>query len=353
MTPRTQWTDLTAQQLVRYEALFKLLDDIQVLEEIPAIAQRVATQWKYFANVASWRMVIARDAGYQVIDASRGQAQVREVPVLDAWDQAHWALQRPRLLQPADGTLQAPPPEHLVGRAVTEIQVLPLLRAGRCVALLSAAARHEAFSELDKKFIRLFGGHLADRISAILLRRQAMEVLIGKATRDALTGLFNRGTILERLAGQLAMSQRAGQPLAVILGDIDHFKAVNDSHGHQAGDEVLRGVAHRLQARVRSGDSLGRYGGEEFLLVLYPCSAEEAGIAAEHFRRVIADGPFTLPDVQGTQLPVTISLGTASNALQPEVPLQDLLRQADDALYRAKALGRNRVEPGVAQPASN
>jgi hypothetical protein len=117
------------------------------------------------------------------------------------------------------------------------------------VALLSAAARHAPFSDLDKKFIRLFGSHLADRVSSIVLRRQAMALLIGKATHDALTGLLNRGAILERLTAQWALSARTGQPLSVLLADIDHFKRINDHHGHQAGDEVLCEVSRRLQAR--------------------------------------------------------------------------------------------------------
>lgn len=344
MTADAHWRDLTAQQLVRYEALFTLLDDIQSLEDIAAIAQRVATQWKYFASVTLWRMVIANDSGYLVIDGARGQAQVSDWQALPAWDQEHWALQRPHVLTVAE--LQSPPaaPEHLTGKAVVELLIQPFWRAGRCVALLSAAARHAPFSDLDKKFIRLFGSHLADRVSSIVLRRQAMALLIGKATHDALTGLLNRGAILERLTAQWALSARTGQPLSVLLADIDHFKHINDHHGHQAGDEVLCEVSRRLQAQVRNGDSLGRYGGEEFLAVLYPCSAEEAWAAAERFRRAIAEQPFPPPEHAGAPLVMTISVGTASQDSRADKSVHDLLREADAALYRAKGLGRNRVE---------
>ena len=343
MTANAQWHDLTAQHLVRYEALFKLLDDIQALEDIPAIAQQVATQWKYFAGVAAWRLVIAAQPGFLLIDGARGQARISEVSSLPAWDQNHWDLQRPHVLHPA--SMEAGLPEHLANKAVVEIEVQPFLRAGHCVALLSAAARHEPFSELDRKFTRLFGSHLADRISAIMLRRQAMELLLSRATHDALTGVLNRGAILEWLAAQWAQSARSGQSASVILIDIDHFKRVNDNHGHQAGDAVLCEITRRLAAQVRQGDNLGRYGGEEFLVVLYPCSAPEALGAAERFRQAIADTGFASPVAGGPSLSMTISLGMASTIAMPGLSVEGLLRQADDALYRAKKGGRNRVEP--------
>ena len=216
MTANAHWHDLTAQHLVRYEALFKLLDDIQALEDIPAIAQQVATQWKYFAGVTAWRLVIAAQPGFLLMDGARGQARISEVPSLPAWDQNHWDQQRPHVLRPA--FTEADMPEHLTNKAVVEVEVQPFLRAGRCIALLSAAARHGPFSELDRKFIRLFGGHLADRITAILLRRQAMAVQLSRATHDALTGLLNRGAILEWLAAQWAQSARSGQAASISKG---------------------------------------------------------------------------------------------------------------------------------------
>ena len=350
----SQWNELTAQQLVRYESLFKLLDEIHGMDDLAHIARRIATQWKYFAKVSSFRMVVACDAGFQVIDGARGEATLVQTPGLSGWDEYHWLRQRPCLVRLAELPVGPPPPEHLSGQPIVEIEVLPFSRGGRCMGLLSSAARHEAFSELDKKFIHLLGRHFADRVSDILLRRQAMEALISKARRDALTGLLNRGAILEVLTGQLALARRTGQPVGVILVDIDFFKRVNDGHGHQAGDAVLTEVARRLQQQTRNGDSLGRYGGEEFLLVLYPCNHGEAVGAAERFRCGIAESPFVIPGTPGTpgcSLPVTISLGAASSSAQPQLGLEDLLQQADAALYRSKAEGRNRVtaapQPGA------
>lgn len=346
MTSELRGIEHLAQQLVRYEALFKLLDDIQTLDDIEVIARHIATRWKYFANVVSWRLVVSRDGGFQVIDGFRGEAQVVDVPELSPWDEHHWKLQRPRLVRLADPPEGPAPPEHLTRKAITEIEVLPFARMGRCIGLLSLAARHEPFSELDNKFIRIFGSHFADRVSDILLRRQATEVLINKATRDALTGLLNRGAIIDRLGNQLALSKRAVKPLSVILADIDFFKMINDSHGHLAGDEVLREVSRRLRARTLSGDNLGRYGGEEFLFVLYPCSAEEVVKAAERFRRAIAETPVAIESDVPSGIRVTISLGTSSTSGQEDARMESLLKRADDALYRSKASGRNRVTAG-------
>lgn len=343
MTDELQGAEHLAQQLVRYEALFKLLGDIQTLDDIEVIARCIATRWKYFANAASWRLVVSKDRGFQVIDGFRGEAHSADVPELSLWDQHHWKLQRPRLVRMAD-RLEGPSlPEHLAGKAIVEIEVLPFMRSGRGIGLLSVAARHEPFSEMDHKFIRIFGSYFADRIFDILLRRQVTDALINKAAHDALTGLLNRGAIIDRLGAQLALSSDNGKPLSVILADIDFFKAINDSHGHPAGDQVLREVSRRLQAQTLSGDNLGRYGGEEFLFVLYPCSAEEVVNAAERFRCAIAETPVTIEGDASSNIKVTISLGTSSTSGQEGIGMETLIKQADDALYHSKTGGRNRV----------
>lgn len=341
MSSDAQRTEHAVQQLVRYEALFKLLDDIQALEDVPAISACVARRWKYFANVAGWRLVVVKDGGFLVVDGCRGEATVTEVGALEPWDEYHWLLQRPSLTRMCD-PVAVVPPGHLAGRLVTEIEVLPLPRMGGCIGLLSVAAGHEPFTELDRKFIRLFGGHFADRVSSVVLHRQATEVLRSRASRDDLTGLLNRGAIIERLRGRLALSRRRMQPLGVVIADIDFFKVINDSWGHLAGDEVLREMSRRLRMQMRDGDSLGRFGGEEFLFVLYPCGPREGYEAAERLRRVVCETPFSLGFEPPGELNVTISLG-ASGTADADAGMQGLLKRADDALYRSKAEGRNRV----------
>jgi diguanylate cyclase (GGDEF)-like protein len=331
-------------QLIRYEALFKLIDDVQAFDDLEQIARRVATQWKYFSNVAAWRMVVPDGDAFHVIDGVRGEARISNVAVLSNWDQRHMALGRPTLESISDPLATQGLPDHLTGNGIVDVMVLPFHREGRCIGLLSVAARNEPFSELDKKFNRIFGKHLADRIAGIVLRRQVTNLLVEKATHDALTGLLNRGTIVDWLNGKRALAKRTAEPLSVILIDIDFFKQVNDNFGHPAGDAVLCQVAKRLQEQTRDGDSLGRYGGEEFLVVLSPCSLEEAAMAAERFRVAIAHEPFALPGPVRRDINMTISLGLACSVGNPrDMSLEAMLKQADDALYISKTSGRNRT----------
>jgi diguanylate cyclase (GGDEF)-like protein len=337
-------TDHTTLQLVRYEALFKLIDDIQEFDDISTIAKKVATQWKYFANIVAWHLVIPNGNTFEVIDGFRGEAHINNVDKLCAWDQYHRDLRRPHLIQFNDGETAPEIPAHLVGKGIVNVMVLPFSRQGDCTGLLSVAARGMPFSELDKKFIRIFGKHLTDRFASIILRRQTHRLLVEKATHDALTGLLNRGTIVDWLGSKLALAKRASEPLSILLIDIDYFKRINDHHGHLAGDAVLQQVAQRLKEQTRDGDSLGRYGGEEFLVVLFPCDHEAAMLAAERVRKAIADSPFKLPAEEGKALDLTISLGMAcTTGLPPETSIAALLKLADDALYRSKATGRNCV----------
>jgi diguanylate cyclase (GGDEF)-like protein len=346
LNSKAQWSDRTVQQLVSYEALFKLIDEIQPLEDIGEISKLVARQWKYFANVACWRLVVPKDVGFLIIDGFRGDARITDALELSPWDAHHLDRRLPRRIRMTDPMEGPEAPEHLAGKAIAEIEVLPFERAGRCIGVLSVAARHEPFTELDNRFIRIFGSHFTDRISDLLLRRRAMEALLNRATRDGLTGLLNRGTIIERLDMLLGLSRRTMEPISVILADIDFFKAVNDNHGHLVGDEVLCKVSQRLQSQTRVADQLGRYGGEEFLFVLYPCNSNQASIAAERFRRAVADEPTPIGNDGSNGIRVTISLGTATSVGQAEPGRESLLKRADEALYRSKTSGRNRVTVG-------
>ncbi len=336
-------------QLIRYEALFALIDDIQEFDDLAQIAKRVATQWKYFANVAAWRMVVPDGSSFDVIDGLRGEASIYKISGLHPWDNHHMSMRRPVHMRLDDPLMMQDIPEHLVVKGIVDVMVLPFHQDSKCIGLLSLAARNKPFCDLDKKFIRIFGKYLADRISGILLRRQITNLLVEKATHDSLTGLLNRGTIIEWLGSKMALSKRTTDPLSVIMIDIDYFKRVNDCFGHPAGDAVLRQVAQRLQEQTRDGDSLGRYGGEEFLVVLFPCSLGEAELASERFRVAIEKMPFELPGATSQHINVTISLGiVCSDGSQQNMSLERLLKHADDALYDSKSNGRNCIT--VASP---
>jgi len=169
---------------------------------------------------------------------------------------------------------------------------------------------------------------------------QAREVMRFKATHDTLTGVWNRGAILETLEKEVWRSRREGQSLGVLIGDLDHFKSVNDTYGHAAGDAVLREISRRMQLDVRPYDSVGRYGGEEFLILLPGCNDSSAREAAERLRKSVSRDRIETP--AGT-LEVTMSIGGVAAADWPKDNPTQILQMADSALYRAKGEGRNRV----------
>jgi len=178
---------------------------------------------------------------------------------------------------------------------------------------------------------QLFRGVLLD----VTPRKELEQQLQQAATHDWLTGALNRAGIEPQLETGLAGAQRAQKPLAVLMLDIDHFKTVNDTFGHTVGDEVLKQLVTTIQNRLRKSDSLARWGGEEFLILLPDTDRQGACQLAETLRRGVADQPFT----HGQK--VTISLG-ATEARTDET-VNSLVQRADDCLYQAKTLGRNRV----------
>lgn len=161
------------------------------------------------------------------------------------------------------------------------------------------------------------------------------------ATRDGLTGVYNRYALVEALKRIGAWSHRNAAPMALLMIDIDHFKAINDHYGHLVGDEVLREIAHRTEKRLRQSDILARYGGEEFLVVLPNTSAEGALTVAESIRSELENKPCL---VQGLPIPVTVSIGIhAGIPASSDADATSLLAVCDQALYQAKRQGRNRV----------
>ena len=186
-------------------------------------------------------------------------------------------------------------------------------------------------------------GELSGIVGTILdiTERKALEVqLADMAERDALTGLLNRRAILAHLEALHRDRRQASQSLCLMMCDVDHFKRINDRHGHAKGDEVLREVAHLLNARLREGDRVGRIGGEEFLIVLATADLEDARQVAERLRQQVAQ-----MDVQcneGQRLAVTISIGVAQSLHQDE-DWADVIARADAGLYAAKRAGRDQV----------
>jgi two-component system, cell cycle response regulator len=188
--------------------------------------------------------------------------------------------------------------------------------------------------------VRLRAGTRLVDLQAQLL--SAREALREQATRDSLTHLWNRSSILDALSRELARSEREATPLGVVIVDLDHFKCVNDNHGHPAGDAVLREAARRMHNSVRQYDSIGRYGGEEFLILLPNCSEAESYSQAERMRKQLTQTDIRISD--GTSLRITASFGVTAAIPDQAWTSEGLIRKADEALYVAKKSGRNRVE---------
>ncbi len=182
------------------------------------------------------------------------------------------------------------------------------------------------------------------RIRAGVRVLELQEKLRELAIRDPLTGLFTRGAILELVQRELARSERQGVSIGVIIADLDHFKKVNDTHGHLIGDAVLCEAAKRMKAAVRTYDFVGRYGGEEFLILTPGCDLRDACQQAERIREYIAREPVVTPPAS---VQITASFGVCASGAGVRNNITTLINAADAALYRAKERGRNRVERAV------
>ncbi|HEY4841960.1 MAG TPA: diguanylate cyclase [Terriglobales bacterium] len=194
------------------------------------------------------------------------------------------------------------------------------------------------FDEMELKARLVVGKRILDLQEELVSARESMR---HAATHDSLTGLMNRGEIVAMLGRELERARRQRSPVGVILGDIDHFKNVNDTLGHLFGDEALREVGRRLREQLRVYDGVGRYGGEEFLMVLPNCDLPNAMQRANELREIIASAPVAC---SGDKKLITMSMGVAISANDGKNDLEALLNQADAGLYAAKENGRDRVK---------
>jgi two-component system, cell cycle response regulator len=198
--------------------------------------------------------------------------------------------------------------------------------------------------DVDELRARVRSGKRILELQDELLR--AHQAVQYEAAHDPLTGLWNRGAILNLLRNETDRHQRTGSPLGVMMLDLDHFKHINDTFGHLVGDRVLQEVSRRLKESIRSYDYLGRYGGEEFLILVPECGADDLAASAERLRLTACD---PVIETLGGPVRSTVSIGIISAVRTAHDPTEyeSLLRSSDTALYRAKAEGRNRVEVGT------
>lgn len=193
------------------------------------------------------------------------------------------------------------------------------------------------YEPLELKARLIAGRRILQLQEDLIAAREAMRE---RATKDPVTGAWNRGAILEILERELARVERERAPFGVILADLDHFKRVNDTWGHLAGDAVLREAVSRFTQLTRQYDCVGRYGGEEFLILISNHDIDRASQTAERLREAICAEPIRFG---GQEIPITASFGVTGYGGQGSISVSDLLQKADEALYQAKNGGRNRV----------
>ncbi|MGO9834355.1 MAG: diguanylate cyclase [Polyangiaceae bacterium] len=215
-------------------------------------------------------------------------------------------------------------------------EALGITFAGKHIGRIALGPSWRGISREERRVLSLVAGEIGGPLQMTALFEDAQRL----ATVDSLTGLSNRRAFLDSMEREHSRSTRHLYPLSVLLLDVDHFKRVNDTRGHAAGDAVLQGVAQVLARVARRSDIVARWGGEEFVVALAQTGEAGARIAAERVRRAVAEASFPVPG--GEPLRVTVSIGAAS-ALAPWTT-EGVIAAADEAMYAAKARGRNRVE---------
>jgi diguanylate cyclase (GGDEF)-like protein len=319
-----------AAQLDQLGQMSDLLQTCTSVDETCAVAARYADS-----------LFPSRGGGIFLINRARNLAEAAvtwgDVPAaqqLFAPDDC-WAVRRGRV-HPANG-LQTELPCRHVGESCGDHVCAPLIANGETLGVLQlrgCAAQADSHS-------RALLGTVAERTALALANLRLREGLLAQSIRDSLTGLYNRRYLEESMQIEERRSQRSGQPFGILMLDLDRFKQINDAHGHDAGDYVLRQFAQVLQRQTRSGDIACRYGGEEFTVILPGASRDASMQRARHLRACLAATRFVYlgQDLGG----VTVSIGVAAFPDDGRDGLS-VLQQADHALYRAKAAGRDRVE---------
>jgi diguanylate cyclase (GGDEF)-like protein len=194
------------------------------------------------------------------------------------------------------------------------------------------------FEQQELRARLLVGKRIIDLHEELAAARESIRFA---ATHDPLTGLMNRKETYDFLNRELERAKRSGKPLSVVLADVDHFKAVNETQGHIYGDEVLKEITRRLQSKLRVYDGMGRYGGDEFLIILTDCDSMTAVIKADDLRAQVCTKPIVSSHVSRN---IALSMGVAVSTDHPDGDIGSLINQANRGLYSAKQKGRNRVE---------
>lgn len=298
--------------------------------ELAPLADRALGELQLAGGFAAAALCVVRDGTLTTV-ASNGLLEPARLAESEPVTRAYRTLETVRLDVPIDLQLDG----GVVEFRPRTVLAFPLhLRMVPIAVLLLAAT--ETIADDDELLVRQLLPNFAVALNNALSHERLQHV----AAIDPLTGLYNRRFGLERLGEEFSRSVRSHDPLGLILFDIDHFKDVNDAYGHQTGDRVLKCVAHAARAVLREGDTLVRYGGEEFLAVLPGAGTEDLADLGDRIRRAVESA--VTKDVD-TELSVTVSLGAVPFPATDATDIDDLVRRADAAMYCAKSAGRNRL----------
>ena len=333
--------------LVDAEALLELVSDLPSLGTLPRMARRLTTAVRdaFGAQTAALLVADPQSGRLQTLVSKPGEGEhTSELPVLLAKDDP--ALERlARQGRPmASTSLRGI--SHGVDRHLDSLEadlLVPLKHQAQLVGVLvlGPADGGVGYGDAQREVLGLVAHHIGTVVENARL--------FASATYESLTGLMRREAIVERLGEEVERADRYQRPLAVCMLDIDHFKRINDTYGHLAGDVVLRRVAAEVRSGLRTSDLAGRYGGEEFLIVLPETPHEQAAQAAENIRARVA--ALEIEIASGLTVGVQVSIGLASfgsiDTADREDWTEELIAAADRALYLAKESGRNRVEAGL------
>jgi len=331
----------------RHERLTALARDLAAKGKLPAMGRHLVAQLQEIFGMRGATLLLADPrSGVLLTLASSAALPERDLDtsfLLSPDDPGVRMLQRSKRPLPAD-QLKSKSASfgqrlHHFGAAV----VVPLLTHDRLVGLLLAGERREGgrFPAEELELLNLFSHNVA----AVLENARLFE----SATYENLTGLFRREAILHELEKEFERARRYGRPLTVGMADLDEFKEINDGHGHLVGDSLLAAVAQAIASGLRSSDAVGRYGGDEFLVVLPETEIEGAAVVADKVRDQVGKVRVVTDDGRVVTTSVSIGLASLVELDDPNhVTAETLIARADRSLFRAKQCGRNRVEPQIA-----
>jgi two-component system, cell cycle response regulator len=320
------------------EALAALATQLEEADDEASVAQTLADSLADSFTFPRVAILGARGPGATVLATHGLDAGTSDIPAFEERSVVLHAVaaKHPMLVTHLDA--QADPALRALIPDGRNLLVAPLLAEGGFLGAVVAEHDLRQGTRVERRVVATVERFTAH--AALALRNaRLLDKVRTLATIDHLTGVANRRSFETALEAELARTRRTGEPTALIMCDIDRFKLLNDEHGHQVGDEVLQGVAALLQAGAREYDTVGRFGGEEFTVVMPGCDVRDAAMTAERLRSAIEAATLAVP--------VTVSFGVAV-APHQAATVDGLVKAADDALYRAKAEGRNRVS--VSQP---